>query len=144
MNIPQVRTGTGGFPTHLPSARERQMVHLEEWMHIQELHELVMSQSAIARQLALDRKTVCKYLDGPWGTMGRVLRGPRSSRRPAVICGRAGLFRAGSEVQIVSRRYPLKARNRAPCPCPVPCSVHLQRAATLENTARGLSVGGIC
>jgi transposase len=43
------------------------MVHLEEWMHIQELQQLGMSQSAIARQLGLDRKTVRKYLHAPPG-----------------------------------------------------------------------------
>lgn len=41
------------------------MVNLEGWMQIQELHRRGVSQSQIARQLGLDRKTVRKYLDGP-------------------------------------------------------------------------------
>lgn len=41
------------------------MVHLEDWMNIQQLHQLGLSQCQIAERLDLDRKTVRKYLQGP-------------------------------------------------------------------------------
>ena len=41
------------------------MVHLEDWMNIQEMHQIGMSQCQIAARLDLDRKTVRKYLHGP-------------------------------------------------------------------------------
>jgi transposase len=41
------------------------MVNLETWMEIRELYQRGLSQSQIARQLGLDRKTVRKYLHQP-------------------------------------------------------------------------------
>ena len=41
------------------------MVHLEDWMNIQQLHQRGLSQCQIAERLDLDRKTVRKYLHGP-------------------------------------------------------------------------------
>ncbi len=41
------------------------MVNLEEWMELQAMYQRGMSQSEIARQLGLDRKTVRKYLHEP-------------------------------------------------------------------------------
>jgi transposase len=41
------------------------MLNLEAWMQLQELYQQGMSQSQIARELGLDRKTVRKYLKQP-------------------------------------------------------------------------------
>lgn len=41
------------------------MLNLEAWMQLQELYRQGMSQSQIARELRLDRKTVRKYLNQP-------------------------------------------------------------------------------
>src|SRR5262249_25786759 len=54
------------------------MVHLEDWMNIQELHQLGLSQCQIAERLDLDRKTVRKYLHGP--PQGYPTRAFRSSK----------------------------------------------------------------
>jgi predicted transcriptional regulator len=41
------------------------MVYLEDWVNIQEMRQIGMSQCQIAARLDLDRKTVRKYLHGP-------------------------------------------------------------------------------
>lgn len=52
------------------------MVNLEEWMELQAMYQRGMSQSEIARQLGLDRKTVRKYLHGPPQSYGPRVRRP--------------------------------------------------------------------
>lgn len=47
------------------------MVNLEGWMQLQEMYQMGMSQSQIALQLGLDRKTVRKYLHQPPQGYGR-------------------------------------------------------------------------
>jgi transposase len=54
------------------------MVYLEDWMNIQQLHQLGLSQCQIAERLDLDRKTVRKYLHGP--PQGYPTRAFRSSK----------------------------------------------------------------
>lgn len=52
------------------------MLNLEAWMQLQELYQQGMSQSQIARELGLDRKTVRKYLKQPPRSY------PKRARRP--------------------------------------------------------------
>ena len=55
------------------------MLDLEAWMQLQELYQQGMSQSQIARELGLDRKTVRKYLKQPPGAYPqRAARGCKS------------------------------------------------------------------
>jgi hypothetical protein len=57
------------------------MLNLEAWMQLQELYQQGMSQSQIARELRLDRKTVRKYLKQPPGPYPQ--RPPRARIRSA-------------------------------------------------------------